>query len=261
MISRFGNNELDATLNFRKGHPLSFLRNSFPFWCGENTKTRMLVNAGFFPIDNKSLAHFADLITDVSKEIDILGIMTGYEFNLPEIKDCKKVPIYLLEPFWSLKPWTAVLKGKKVLVIHPFEESIRNQYQKRELLFNNSDVLPQFATLSTIKAVQSIGGETNGFDSWFDALHSMEKQIDNIDYDIALIGCGAYGMPLAAYCKRQGKKAVHLGGALQILFGIFGKRWEYDEYPHRHLVNEHWTRPLDSEKPDNANNVEEACYW
>lgn len=35
MISRFGNNELDATLNYRKCHPLSFLRTIHPFWVGE----------------------------------------------------------------------------------------------------------------------------------------------------------------------------------------------------------------------------------
>lgn len=47
--------------------------------------------------------------------------------------------------------------------------------------------------------------------------------MDKIDYDICLIGCGAYGFPLAAHAKRKGKKAVHLGGALQLLFGIKGK--------------------------------------
>lgn len=48
----------------------------------------------------------------------------------------------------------------------------------------------------------------------------MKDEIDKRDYDIALIGCGAYGFPLAAHIKRSGKKAVHLGGALQLLFGI-----------------------------------------
>lgn len=48
----------------------------------------------------------------------------------------------------------------------------------------------------------------------------MKDEIDKQDYDIALIGCGAYGFPLAAHIKRSGKKAIHLGGALQLLFGI-----------------------------------------
>ena len=40
------------------------------------------------------------------------------------------------------------------------------------------------------------------------------------NFDIALIGCGAYGFPLAAFVKGIGKKAVHIGGPLQLFFGI-----------------------------------------
>lgn len=75
----------------------------------------------------------------------------------------------------------------------------------------------------TLEAVQSLGGSNNKFQSWFEALQWMEDEMDKTDYDICLIGCGAYGFPLAAHAKRKGKKAVHLGGALQLLFGIKGK--------------------------------------
>ena len=261
MISRFGNNELDAILCYKKGHPLSFLRTTIPFWVSDATKKRMSENAGFFPAKNKSLAKFADLCIEVSKEIDVLGAWIGYENNISEIKQSKIVPLWQLEPFWSAEPWTAVLKGKRVLVVHPFEDSIKQQYLKRELLFEKKNTLPEFASLHTIKAIQTVGGINNGFNSWFDALKYMEEQIDNIDYDIALIGCGAYGMPLAAHCKRMGKKAVHLGGALQLLFGIYGNRWLNEDQPHKQLINEHWVRPLDKEKPKTAENIENACYW
>lgn len=51
----------------------------------------------------------------------------------------------------------------------------------------------------------------------------MQDEISKEDYDICLIGCGAYGFSLAAYVKRCGKQAIHMGGALQLLFGIKGK--------------------------------------
>ena len=54
----------------------------------------------------------------------------------------------------------------------------------------------------------------------------MQKEIDKIDFDIAILGCGAYGYPLASYIKSIGKKAIHIGGATQLIFGIKGKRWE-----------------------------------
>ena len=97
----------------------------------------------------------------------------------------------------------------------------------------------------------------------------MKTRMDATDYDIALIGCGAYGFPLAAHAKRMGKQSVHLGGALQLLFGIRGKRWENPNYGVRELgngaylqlINETWVRPSDQDKPATADQVEEACYW
>lgn len=261
MISRYGSNELDATLNYKKKHPLSFLRRIFPFWIGDRTKKKMKVEAGFFPSNNKTLSQFSDLIYRITSDIDILGTWIGNENLMPLSKECIKIFLPRIEPFWSRKPWTKCLEGKKIVVIHPFAESIKQQYNKRELLFANKDILPEFASLIVIKAVQSLGGETNGFASWFDALHYMEDEIDKVDYDVALIGCGAYGMPLAAHCKKMGKKAVHLGGSLQLLFGIRGNRWETEQDIYMQFMNEHWVRPLECEKPAGAQNVENACYW
>jgi hypothetical protein len=100
----------------------------------------------------------------------------------------------------------------------------------------------------------------------------MEDEIDKHEYDVCLIGCGAYGMPLAAHVKRQGKKAVHLGGVLQLLFGIKGNRWEDPYYAvkewgvpvgaYANLVNRpYWIKPGEYGRPKNADNVEGACYW
>ena len=187
------------------------------------------------------------------------------------VRQAIKVQLRLLETFWVSHPWTKALEGRKVLVIHPFAELIEQQYnEKREKLFSNPEVLPIFS-LQTLKAVQSIGGESNGFFDWFEALQYMQDEIDKREYDIALIGCGAYGFPLAAHIKRTGKKAVHLGGVLQLLFGIRGGRWDnpnlyvkslgvpYGSYTN--LVNEFWVRPRQEDKPENANKVEHGCYW
>ena len=81
---------------------------------------------------------------------------------------------------------------------------------------------------------------------------------------ICLIGAGAYGLPLAAHVKRMGKKGIHLGGTVQLLFGIKGKRWEnnyHKVYDYTTLFNEEWVRPNKLEVPQNAQSVEEACYW
>ena len=117
------------------------------------------------------------------------------------------------------------MRGKRVLVVHPFAETIEKQYEKRTLLFKNPETLPQFESLETIKAVQSIAGNQTNFKDWFEALDYMEKEMDKCNYDIVILGCGAYGFPLAAYAKSQGKKAIYMGGVTQFLFGIKGKRY------------------------------------
>ena len=90
--------------------------------------------------------------------------------------------------------------------------------------------------------------------------------MDKVEYDICLIGCGAYGFHLAAHAKRMGKKAIHLGGSLQLLFGIKGKRWESNGYQKANnnysiFFNEYWIRPSDDEKPHISNRIENNCYW
>ena len=130
------------------------------------------------------------------------------------------------------------------------------------MLFRNN-LLPKFE-LKTIKAVQTVANEKSQFKTWFEALDFMKQQMDKIDYDIVLIGCGAYGLHLAAHAKRMGKKVIHLGGALQICFGIIGKRYENPKQAngiYLKLFNEHWVRPMNEEKPKHSILVENDSYW
>ena len=91
----------------------------------------------------------------------------------------------------------------------------------------------------------------------------MYKEAMKLDFDIAILGCGAYGLPLAAKIKQAGKQAIHLGGVTQILFGIKGKRWEeMEDYRYiKNLMNDAWVYPNVQDTPKNAKIVEGGCYW
>ena len=271
LIGRFGSVEFMCMENFmKKKHPFWFLRNYFPFWVDSSITRSMKENAGFFTDESyRGYSKFADLYFESGKQVDVLACWFKNQQYIEKDMNYKLCWILSIEPYWSKKPWSRALQGKKVLIVHPFAESIEYQYKKRELLFSNPNVLPEFASLTVIKAIQSIGGKADGFKDWFDALDHMKRQIEKVDYDIALIGCGAYGLPLAAHCKLQGKKVVHLGGALQLLFGIRGARWENDYPKHGRigtdypclLSNPNWIRPLENEKCKNYQKVEGGCYW
>ncbi|MPN33589.1 hypothetical protein SDC9_181078 [bioreactor metagenome] len=88
----------------------------------------------------------------------------------------------------------------------------------------------------------------------------MKEKISKSDFEIAIIGAGAYGLALGAYIKSLGKQAIHMGGATQLLFGIKGTRWDKHDFI-SNLYNENWIRPSENEIYKGANNVEGGCYW
>ncbi|WKN32548.1 hypothetical protein PZB74_04215 [Porifericola rhodea] len=282
MISRFGTTEINAINNyltvsskdpfFKKYVRYITDKTHTPWWSTSHFKY-MSMYSGIFPPSQETAEKFSERYLHDIPEIDLLGCHQYYEKYMPLRDDVLKVQLEMLYPFFVNQPWTRVLKKKKVLVVHPFDRSIQSQYRKREKLFQDKNVLPDFE-LITLRAVQSIADSKVPFENWFDALKYMENLIEKIDFDICLLGCGAYGLPLAAHVKRIGKKAVHIGGGLQLLFGIKGKRWEeqYDEVLHyrpgeniavnyKTLFNKNWEYPDSSERPQKAINVEGACYW
>lgn len=222
-------------------------------------------NAGFFPNDIQYAAPFAALYFDLLKETDLLAVWNNphEDYMLKKYAPQARVTVLrALEPWYtSARPWTAALEGKKVLIVHPFAETILAQYEKRDRLFENKQILPVFRRLSVVKAVQTIADEQDSrFATWFDALDYMTEEALKTDFDVAIIGCGAYGLPLAARLRQNGRQAVHMGGATQLLFGIKGGRW--DAHPIiSQLYNESWVRPNQNETFQDSCKIEGGCYW
>jgi hypothetical protein len=280
MVCRFGSTELSAVIRyinvtraskFPLDKSLNYVMSTIgnisgtletgAFWWDETIKIEVQNNSGFFPVTNQALEAFGRRMLKDIENIDVLGSWIKQEVQTAEfIKKALIVGLGDLEPYYHINPWSEALRNKVVLVIHPFEQSIQQQYQRRQLLFKDQRILPEFE-LKTLKAVQSLGGNNNGFNSWFDALDWMCDQVAKIEFDVAIIGAGAYGLPLASYVKNLGKKSIHLGGATQILFGIKGKRW--DERPFfQGLYNQYWVKPLPSELPENRQTDYKVLgYW
>jgi hypothetical protein len=269
MISRFGSIELDAVRNYyaierskqqdRLKDYYRLLVHGETFFWKDIVRHTMAANAGFFPCTDAMMSRFGALYLEDFKQIDLLGLWFNPFESYVCRHQCSEAPIVLLhhlDPFSFKEPWTRALTHKKVLVIHPFVKTMAQQYAKRTTLFADPDMLPE-CDLILMQAVQSRGGGHPDFDTWFDAFDHMCHQIDQTDFDIAIIGAGGYGLPLAAYIKRQGKKAMHWGGATQLLFGIKGRRWDTRPYG-KTYYNEHWTYPVDEETPSNDANW---SYW
>lgn len=270
MIAKFGTVELgvvgayELKYNYRIASYLKdFMKGRVSLYSSKVLYS-LCKQAGFFPNDIELGDQYYRLMLNDMQDIDILASYIYEEKYVNKYLKCKRVDLDgYYAPFLWKNPWTKYLKGKKVLVVHPFVDSIRYQYENNRCkLFDDPDVLPEFAELHTIKAVQTIADqEDSRFDTWFGALQYMKDEISKVDFDIALIGCGAYGMCLAAHVKRMGKQAVHLAGWTQMLFGVYGERWIKDQPQYAQFINESWIRPLESEKPKGAEKIEGGCYW
>ena len=269
--ARFGTGELEATVRgFDIRAPNGCCRKIFhllsgrsgPFWWDNSIKAGLNNNAGFFPPTNEALQRFSDLVVRDAQQINVLGAYADMpQYFLKEaLPQATLIPLFDLEPFWNEHPWTKCLSKKKVLVVHSMPDTIKAQYTKRTSIFVSQDILPDFE-LITYRSVNSSMGIKTEFSDWFAALEKMENDISHIDFDVALLGCGAYGMNLGAFIKRNlGRSAMHLGGMLQLLFGIKGKRWE-DNPKYNSLYTDSWTRPLPHEIPSASNRIENGCYW
>ena len=216
--------------------------------------------SGVFPVDQDSIHRFSSLMFDSLRHVDLLAQLGHIDYVkktfAPEARFAR---LHCLEPYYLEDPWSSRLVSKKVLVVHPFSSTIESQYLKRGSLFENDVILPEFE-LVTYAPVQSVALAESSFSSWFDALDAMTNDISKIDFDVAIVGAGAYGLPLAVRLKGMGKIAIHVAGATQVLFGIKGKRW--DNHPIiSKMYNEHWVRPSESERPVGFQMVEGGCYW
>lgn len=226
------------------------------------TSDTLFINSGVFPQQDKLFDRFANIFYDRLGEMDVLASwgLNGetYMFNTaaPSATLVRRVS---LEPYLSDNSWTSALEGKRVLVISPFIDTVRQQYSRRTEIWKDQRMLPAF-TLETIRAPFSAGLVTPKHLDWMEALADLEGQMDALEYDVALVGAGAFSLPLATHAKRRGKVGVHMGGSLQLAFGIYGNRWK-DDKEFQRFFNDSWVRPSKEETPEFVHKNENAAYW
>ena len=185
------------------------------------------------------------------------------------IKNRKKpsVSYKVLEPFYSIIendiPWTHSLKDKKVLVISPFVVSFIKQLNNKFKMFKHQDI---FLPEQQFVFYKSFNTSSHNYlhNSWIETFNIMCSEIQKLDFDIALISCGGYGMLLCNFIKyKLNKSAIYIGGGLQLLFGVIGRRWDNRDNIKKIIKENNCTfiRPSEDEIINNSSNVEGGCYW
>jgi len=250
------------------------------------------LTSGVFPHDDTFLKnvwapinHEAMINSDLLGFVDISGhIKANKSFNE---KYCKDKPLFYgvneilaLDPGYLVNmdivnvpcenPWTEKLKGKRVLVVSSFVESIKYQWDYRKEIWGDKlDKILPFELVDVIRSPfhpQMDSRLLPGCESWDQVSVYLKNQIDQYEYDVLLVSAAALAPTLADHAKRQGKVGITICGTLQLYFGIIGARWagknqSYTSWPK--MYNEYWRWPSESDLPDNKELFDkfEHAYW
>jgi hypothetical protein len=173
-----------------------------------------------------------------------------------------------IEPFYYMDlpeyEFYSVFENKKVLILSSHSETIKSQLANHDKLFKNP-IFHSTTQFYVHKPPQqnAISHDSNSWRVHFEKLKTELKNIQSsiFDFDIAIVGCGGFGMPISAYINEDLKKSViYFGGALQLLFGIMGSRWASSPDINKH-VNSYWVRTMEVDRPKNIQYCEGGCYW
>lgn len=135
----------------------------------------------------------------------------------------------VFEQHTMFRLFSRILRDKKVLVISPFAESILANFGRRHSFFKRGYVYPEFdlRLVNTPITYAGLPVAMYPHESWFATVEHLRAEISVVDFDVALLSCGSYAMPLGVHIEKiLQRKAVYLGGVLQLFFGIMGRRYD-----------------------------------
>lgn len=224
---------------------------------------RLFIDSGVFPESRRQFDEFLQIYKKAVGQLDAVcawqddPFLGQYEerFLLTHCPRAVRVGLESLstEILGQISNW-------RWLVVSPFVETMQRQAARLADIHQNkpwaaglrgAETRCDFVRCPTFSYL-----ERSPFSSWSEGLEKLTERVLSKSFDVALIGAGAWSLPLAARLKNAGRVAIHLGGETQLVFGIKGQRWEgYGIY------NEHWVRPSAAETPAGFLKKELGCYW
>ena len=229
-------------------------------------------NAGIYGVDKQNIVVYCQLYLQAIENSNALATFQNSAIDFPQkvlINKFQLDSIYsrILEPFYccleNIKPWSHHLIGKKILIISPFTDSMKKQLNNNFQIFQDKTIFLENQEFLFYKSFQCIAGN-HQHKNWLETFTIMCNDIKKLDFDIALLGCGGYGLPLCNFIyQNMNKSAIYVGGGLQLLFGVMGKRWDNNPFWLK-IIQEHqpkFIRPSGKEICNNKQLIEGGCYW
>ena len=230
---------------------------------------------GVFPSTPEFLPYFTSWYLTQIQQANILGLMGAKreEKIITNLNIHSQFTHYqTMEPDRSIPEITnncylPLFENKKILLISPYAKFIQSRAQKEvyenawkiigKSWFNPANVMSLEIPYSYFSAKQT----HEKFGDSITLYKSICDQINCYEYDVALIGAGALGIPIANHIKHQGKVGISLGGHLQVTFGVAGARWRRDP-EWRAYLNETWVDVPKIYHPFSKESLtDHGAYW
>lgn len=138
--------------------------------------------------------------------------------------------IEALSPF--LRSFSTWGEGRRILVVSPLSRSVEHQSRRLDDLicgyrFPSFELLTFTSPVTYSTASDSALTLNVATRNWHEECERMANEIAGLEFDVALLSCGSYATALGDFVRHElGKKAVYLGGMLNVMFNIYGERYD-----------------------------------
>ncbi|HXG51589.1 MAG TPA: hypothetical protein VNN77_09325 [candidate division Zixibacteria bacterium] len=246
-----------------------------------------LKQSGVFPEDIGFYREFNRFYIPHVKNLDCIGIcFTAWEPELFRYYGIRSKPIGYpcQQPFLTVghlpmffkradiaesegegNGYLEYFRNKRILLVCPFAKFLKERACKETYEAIWSKTGRKWFEPKSVEAVELPYGfeiETQKkYGTAIDLFHAVVGEIDARDFDIALIGAAGLAIPIASHIKQTGRIGIDLGGILQVVFGVYGKRYLERETWKRMYFNDQWARVPDGYRPSRMDVCDGGAYW
>jgi hypothetical protein len=237
-------------------------------------KFHCLLQSGIFPTDLEFLRAFNRTYVDAVRQLDCVGVI-GDRPDLEEGVIRHYGLSNRLTPYVNQEPdrstpardaecYLPSFRDRKLLIVCPFagilqQRATADLFEKVWAKTGKRWFAP--ASVDALEFPYGFDRDThNRFGTVLNLHDHIAGELARRDFDVALIAAGGLGIPLAATVKRLGKVGISLGGHLQILFGVLGKRWRDREDWRDAYFTDAWIDMPAHYRP-RVMVVDDGAYW